>query len=218
MKRLRWSIFIYSVLFVVVLFMVLNDYSPILIVGVAVVAGLIAFLTQFYYPAALDKRVDRVESFLRSQKNNPALYIQYILANRLEDESKTVMEQLMSKYKRATVQATFKAAYGLYCKDMAAVQEAVPYIRNSDYRTYYETALLLEDGKSAQAREHLESIRKQWMRLALLAEIELKAGNSETAIKLAKEAVDASRGVQRYVLHKEYERTLPQAVVANMAY
>ncbi|MEK5494997.1 hypothetical protein MKZ24_30285 [Paenibacillus sp. FSL R7-0297] len=214
MKRLGWSIFIYSALFVVVLFLALNDYSPILIVGVTVVAGLIAFITQFYYPAILEKRVDRIESFLRSQKNKPAVYIYYVLANRLEDESRTIMEQLMSKYKRVTVQATYKAAYGLYRKDMAAVQEAVPYIRYSDYRAYYETVLLLQDGKSVQAREHLESIRKQWMRSALLAEIELKAGNSETAIKYAREAVDASRGVQRYVLHKEYERTLPQAVEA----
>ncbi|MNE35680.1 hypothetical protein D3C80_1294560 [compost metagenome] len=176
------------------------------------VAGLIAFVTQFYYPAALDKRVDRVESFLRSQKKNPALYIQYVLANRLEDEAKTIMEQLMSKYKRATAQAPFKAAYGLYRKDMAAVQKAVPYIRYPDYRAYYETALLVEDGKSAQAREHLESIKKRWMRSALLAEMERKSGNSVTAVKHARDAVYFSRGVQRYVLHKEYERTLPQAV------
>ena len=52
------------------------------------------------------------------------------------------------------------------------------------------------------------------MRSALLAEIELQAGNSETAITHAREAVGASRGVQRYVLHKEYKRTLPQAVEA----
>lgn len=45
MKRLRWRIFIYSMLFVVVLFLALNDYSPILIVGETVVAGLIAFIT-----------------------------------------------------------------------------------------------------------------------------------------------------------------------------
>lgn len=214
MKRFRWSIAVYFVLFVFVLFVLFNDYSPILIVGGAVVACLIAFIAQFYYPAVLEKRVDRVDSFLRSQKNNPAIYIQYILANRLEDESRTVMEQLMSKHKRIAVQATYKVAYGLYRKDMATVREAVPHIRHADYRTYYETVLLLEEGESAQAREHLESIRKQWMRSALLAEIELKAGNSETAIHHAREAVGASRGVQRYVLHKEYERTLPQAVEA----
>ncbi|MEK3713467.1 hypothetical protein [Paenibacillus sp. FSL R7-0333] len=214
MKRYRWSITVYFMLFVFVLFALFNEYSPILIVMGAVAACLIVFTIQFYYPAVLEKRVDRVESFLRSPKSNPALYIQYVLANRLEDKAGTVMEQLMSKHKRVAVQATFKAGYGLYRKDMAAVQEAVPYIRHADYRAYYEVVLLLEEGKSAQAREHLESIRKQWMRSALLAEIERKADNRVLAIKYAREAVEASRGVQRYVLHKEYERTLPQAVEA----
>lgn len=118
----------------------------------------------------------------------------------------------MRKYKHSKALAAYKAAYGLYCKDMAAIGEAVPHIRYPDYRTYYETVLLLEDGKSAQAREHLQSIKKRWMRSALLAGIEHKAGNSEAAVNHAREAVNASGGAQRYLLHKEYERTLPQAV------
>ncbi|AIQ47766.1 hypothetical protein R70723_19105 [Paenibacillus sp. FSL R7-0273] len=203
---------IYSVLFVVVLFLVLNDYSPVLIAGFTFMAILIAFTIQFYYPAVLDKRVDRVESFLRSQKNNPGLYIQYVLANKLEDEAKIVMEQIMGKYKRTTAQAPFKAAYGLYRKDMAIVQEAVKDIRYPDYRAYYEAAIMVEDGKSTEARKHLESIKKRWMRSALLSEIERRAGDIEAAVKHAREAVDASGGAQRYILHKEYERTLPQAV------
>lgn len=130
--------------------------------------------------------MDRVESFLRSQKTSYGLYINYVFANRLEDEAKTIMEQLMNKYKKAAAQASYKAAYGLYRKDMTAVQEAVPYIRYSDYRAYYETILLSEDGENAQARKHLESIKKPWMRSALLAEIELKTGCIETAVKHAR--------------------------------
>ncbi|MNE77233.1 hypothetical protein D3C80_1735320 [compost metagenome] len=118
----------------------------------------------------------------------------------------------MNKYKRPAAQAPFKAAYGLYHRDMAAVQEAVQDIRYPDYRAYYETALLVEEGKYAEAREHLESIKKRWMRSALLAEVERKAGDIGAAVKHAREAVDASGGAQRYILHKEYERTLPQAV------
>lgn len=212
MKQLWWKISFYFVLFVVVLFMAIDGYSSVLIVGTAVMATLIFFIIRFIYPLALEKRVDRVESFLRSQKNTPGLYINYVFANRLEDEARTIMEQLMSKYKQAAAQASYKAAYGVYRKDMTAVQEAVPYIRYSDYRTYYETILLLEDGESAQARKRLESIKKPWMRSALLTEIELKAGCIETAVKHAREALNSSRGVQHYVLHKEYERILPRAV------
>lgn len=212
MKNLRWEVIFYIVIFVLVLFMALREYSPLLIVGVAMGTSFVAFIIHFYYPLAFEKHMDRVDQFLRGQKNTPGVYINYVLANRLEDESKITMEQLMNKYKLETARAPYKAAYGLYRKDMTAVQEAVPFIRFSDYRTYYETILLLEDGNSAQAREHLLSIKKQWMRSALLAEIELRAGHIDTAIKHAREAVDSSRGVHRYVIHKEYERTLPQAL------
>lgn len=68
MKRHRWSIAVYFMLFLFVLFVLFNDYSPILIVVGAVVATLIVFTIQFYYPAVLDKRVDRVESFYAARK------------------------------------------------------------------------------------------------------------------------------------------------------
>ncbi|PAD33090.1 hypothetical protein [Paenibacillus sp. 7523-1] len=207
--RFRWGVAFYIAVFLLVLFMSVNGYSKILTVGLGMGAALIAFIIHYFYPLALEKRMDRVESFLRGQKNTPELYIQYVLANRFEGESRMVMEQIMSKHKKEKAQAVYKAAYGVYRKDMNDVREAVPYIRFSDYRAYYETILLLEDEKSTQARECLKSIKKRWMRSALLAEIEIKAGHRETAIKHAREAINASRGVHRYVLHKEYERILP---------
>lgn len=42
--------------------------------------------------------------------------------------------------------------------------------------------------------------------------IELKAENRDTAIQHAHEALNSSRGVNRYVLYKEYERVLPEVV------
>jgi hypothetical protein len=123
-----------------------------------------------------------------------------------------IEDQLMSKYKQPETQAQFKAALGVYRKDMATVREAVPYIRKSDYRAYYETILLIENGESDQARKTSESIKKHWMRLALLVEMEIKAGRHEAAIEYAREAINSTKGVHRYVLYKEYERVLPQAV------
>ncbi|WP_458126913.1 hypothetical protein [Paenibacillus sp. Z3-2] len=79
-------------------------------------------------------------------------------------------------------------------------------MRRSDYRTYYETYLLMEEGRSDQAREHLKSISKLWMRSMLLAAIELKSGHREIAIQQAQEAMRAVRGVHRYMIFKESER------------
>ncbi|WP_336783370.1 hypothetical protein [Paenibacillus illinoisensis] len=210
--KLRWKVAFYVAVFLLVLFMSLNGYSKILTIGVGMGTALMAFIIHYFYPLALEKRLDRVESFLLIQKSTPELYMNYVLANRFEDESRMVMEQIMNKHRSEKAQAVYKAAYGVYRKDMNDVRKAVPHIRFSDYRTYYETILLSEDEKSTEARERLKSIKKRWMRSALLAEIEIKAGCREKAIQHAREAIDASRGVHRYVLHKEYERILPEAV------
>ncbi|WP_145326070.1 hypothetical protein [Paenibacillus xylanexedens] len=208
-----WGEFVfYLAVFVFVLFMTWNDYSLFWTIGGVVVTILIAFIKHVFYPLVFDKRIDRLESFLSKQQNTPGTYIIYVLANRLDNEVELVMEQIMQKYKRRTTQAQFKAAYGLYRKDMFAIRQAVPHIGLSDYRTYYETILLLEDGKSEDARERLQSIKKKWMRSTLLAGIELKAENRDTAIQHAHEALNSSRGVNRYVLYKEYERVLPEVV------
>ncbi|NMI03503.1 hypothetical protein HF638_05915 [Paenibacillus sp. SZ31] len=198
--------------FVFVLFMTWNDYSLFFTIGVVLIAAFIMFMLRFYYPLSLEKRIDRVEIFLRKQQNTPGIYISYVLANNLDDEAELVMEQIMQKYKWKSTQASFKAAYGLYRKDMFAIRQAVKQMGLSDFLTYYETILLLEDWKIDEARERLPSIKKQWMRSTLLAGIELKAENRDTAIQHAHEALNSSRGVNRYVLYKEYERVLPEVV------
>ncbi|WP_422661175.1 hypothetical protein ACK8P5_12105 [Paenibacillus sp. EC2-1] len=207
-----WKISFYFLVFVFALFMSFNDYSPILTVGLLFVATILAFSLFFYYPLLLEKRISRLESFLRKQKKTPAIYVHYVLANRLEDEAGEIMEQLMSKYKQSGTRAIFQAAFGVYQKDMDMVREALPDIQKSDYRAYYETTIHIENGEMDRAHETLNSIKKHWMRLALLVDIEMKSGNQEAAIQYAREVVTATRGVNRYTLYKEYERELPQAV------
>ncbi|WP_338539761.1 hypothetical protein [Paenibacillus tundrae] len=212
MRKLRWEVVMGIIVFFFVFFMAWNDYSTVLTIIVVFTATLIAFLSFTIYPLVFDKNIDRIESCLRKQKKTPGLYINYVLANKLDDEAEVVMEQVLLKYKQKAAQSSFKAAYGIYNKDMNAIREAIPHIRESDYQAYYETYLLMEEGNSEQARERLKSIKKHWMRSALLGGIELKAGRRDLAIQLAKEALDVSKGVHHYVLYKEYERLYPEVV------
>ncbi|MBB3111321.1 hypothetical protein FHS18_003389 [Paenibacillus phyllosphaerae] len=54
----------------------------------------------YLHSLLLETRIDRLETFMRKQKKTPAIYINYVFANRLEDEAKSIMEQLMLKYKQ----------------------------------------------------------------------------------------------------------------------
>jgi hypothetical protein len=206
MRMSKWDVAFYSVVFVFVLVMMWNEQSVFLIVGTVLVATIIAFTILVIYPMAWETRMDRVEAFLRKNHHTPYIYIYYVTANRLDDEVEITMEKLRNQTTKKSRQAIYQAAYGVYCKNITAVRQAVLKMRRSDYRTYYETFLLVEEEKSEQAREHLKSIRRQWMRSALLAEIERQLNRRDQAIQHAKEALNASKGVERYMLTKEYER------------
>lgn len=189
-----------------------NDHSPVLAAAIVGGAFLLLFALPFYYSLLLEKNMDRLDAFLRKQHRNPALYIQYALANELSEEAKAQMSLLMRKYKRPEMQAPFKAAYGLFRHDTSAVREALRDIRQPTYRHYYEAYLYLEEGKLREARETANALAKPWMKYAMLAEAELKEGRREAALDYARKALNASKGVHYYALHREYERALPEAI------
>lgn len=66
--KFRLKVAFYVAVFLLVLFMSLNGYSKILTIGVGTGVALIAFIIHYFYPLALEKRMDPVESFLLIQK------------------------------------------------------------------------------------------------------------------------------------------------------
>ncbi|WP_434751132.1 hypothetical protein [Paenibacillus amylolyticus] len=156
---------------------------------------------------AWETRMDRLESFLRKKQSTPYIYIFYATANRLDEEVELTMEKLMSNTSASkSTKSNYQAAYGAYRKDLFTVRKAVREMRKSDYRTYYETFILIEEWESERAKEHLSSIKREWMRFALLAEIERKLNHHQQAEVFAAKAVQVSKGINRYTMTKEYER------------
>ncbi|MBR3380546.1 MAG: hypothetical protein IKG72_10615 [Bacillus sp. (in: Bacteria)] len=203
----KWEIVSYVAIFVYTLVMLLNDQSILLVLGTVLIAGLIIFGIFVFYPMVWETRMDRLEAFLRKKQNTPYFYFIYATANRLDEEVELTMEKLMNNTSASkTTKANYQAAYGAYRKDLFTVRKAVREMRISDYRTYYETFVLIEEGETERAREHLSSIKSEWMRYALLAESERKLNHYKQAEEFAAQAVQASKGVNRYAMTKEYER------------
>ncbi|PYE48038.1 hypothetical protein HUB98_01720 [Paenibacillus barcinonensis] len=203
----RREVIIYVAVFLFTLVMLWNDQSIILVLGVVLFTTLIAFTIHVIYPMAWETRMNRLDAFLRNKQHKPYIYIFYATANRLDEEVEQTIEKLMSDPRASkSTKANYQAAYGSYRKDMFTLRKAVREMRRSDYRTYYETILLTEEGNSERARAHLTSIKKEWMRFALLAEIERRLNHLEQAAEYASKAIQASRGVNRYIMTKEAER------------
>jgi hypothetical protein len=64
------------------------------------------------------------------------------------------------------------------------------------------------------ARAAAAKVKKTWMRDALLSELEIRSGNRHKAVELARQALGNCKGLQRYIVYKNYERELPEALAS----
>jgi hypothetical protein len=78
-------------------------------------------------------------------------------------------------------------------------------IKQIHTKEYYDALIFIEKGNLNRAREISFKMKTLWKKNTILAEINLKEGNKEEARKFAIEAMLKSRGVQRYLIYKNFE-------------
>ncbi|WP_078544648.1 hypothetical protein [Litchfieldia alkalitelluris] len=100
----------------------------------------------------------------------------------------------------------YKVVQALYFKDIDEAKLFINQIKPLTYRLYYQSYILLEEGDLDGAVDLMEKLSTKWMKDALLAEHARKLNNLPNAKHYAKNAVLQSKGLQRYLLQKTYER------------
>ena len=167
---------------------------------------LISVMYPLLHVTLLETNIDRIEKFLLRNKNNPNFSMIYALANEHDEEVKEITQKLIQKYKARSRQALYKISEAIYFKNLSVAKTEIEYITSPLYRSYYQALISLEDGELDCANREIDKITNQWMKNALLAEREKKQGNIVQARQYAEIAKQKSKGLQRYLLHKTYER------------
>ncbi|KAB8139463.1 hypothetical protein F9U64_00055 [Gracilibacillus oryzae] len=167
---------------------------------------LIAVLFPLVYTIFHETDMKKIERFLLKNKKDPNFYMTYALANKLDKEVEELTEVLLHKFKKPSRQASYRVVKALYFKD---IEEAKLYINQMapvQYRHYYQTVILIEEGNFTAAHDRIEKMPENWMKYALLAEIERKRDNLTEAEDHARRAQSLVKGLQAYLLQKTYER------------
>ncbi|WP_068534437.1 hypothetical protein [Paenibacillus glacialis] len=191
----------------------MRNISTVYIVSVAILIAILSIMLPYIHMVLQETNLVRLEKFLIRQRKNPALYLFYAIANKQDEEVRILIDRLLVKYKHPQKQALYKAIYGTYRKNITTVKNEVSLIQSVQFRYYYETYVYIEEGNLELARATTAKVSKPWMKNSLLSEIELQTGNRPEAIELARQALQSSRGLQRYIVYKNYERELPEAVL-----
>ncbi|OAB40243.1 hypothetical protein PBAT_23310 [Paenibacillus antarcticus] len=185
------------------------------IVSIAIFIAIVCMMLPYLYMLFKETNMVRLEKFLIRQRNNPSLYLFYAIANKQDEVVESQINRLLAKYKDPNKQALYKAIYGAYLKNMTAVKNDVSLIQSIQFRIYYEAYVHIEEGNLELARDTAAKLSKTYMKSALLSEIELRTGNRQEAIDLARLALQKVSGLQRYIVYKNYERELPEALLKD---
>ncbi|MBD8068789.1 hypothetical protein [Bacillus sp. PS06] len=182
------------------------DITNVFTIGLVFLLILAIVFLPVLHTVLFETNMDKIERFLLKNKKNPNFYMIYALANEIDDEVKDITEKLVKKSKQESRQAMYKVVQALYFKDVAEAKLHINQIKPVHYRLYYQASILLEEGDLDGAVELMEKLPSQWMKDAILAEHAKKLNNLATAKDYANKAMLHSKGLQRYLLHKTYER------------
>ncbi|WP_456277872.1 hypothetical protein [Bacillus sp. AK128] len=176
------------------------------IIGTVMVLVLAIVLLPTLNNVLWETNIDKIERFLLKNKRNPHFYMVYAMANELDEEVRSITAKLLQKYKQKSRQATYKVGEALYFKDFVVVKSQLEHIKSPTYHFYYQAIILLEENDIEAANEVIDKITTKWMKNGLLAEREKKLNNITQAKQYAETAIQQTRGLQRYLMHKTFER------------
>ncbi|WP_026021808.1 hypothetical protein [Bacillus timonensis] len=162
----------------------------------------------FVYPIYWEKNVKKIESYLVKRRKNPMFKLYYGMGNRIDQDVKEATDVLLRKYKQPARQALFKTLHALYEDDILRVKSDVDEIQPPQYKAYYKAIVAVEEGNLDKAKELGKQIKSEWMKHALASGIAKKAGNHDEYVAEIQKAYEKTRGLQRYVIYKQYEKDL----------
>lgn len=165
----------------------------------------ILLITKFY-PILWTKNIDKTERYMKKNLKDPLINFYYVLANHLDDELEVACNQVMGKVKDPKKRALFQTIYSLYKKDLQTAKVSVAQMQSTIYQTYYLAAIAIEEHNFTKAKQLFGKIDKVWMKAALQCEIAKQEGKYGQAQEYAKQALQQTCGLQKYVLTKQFER------------
>lgn len=164
------------------------------------------FLFLKLYPVFFTENMNQVEAYLLANQKKPIYAFYYALANRRDEEVEGSFTLAISKIKSKPGKAQLQIIYYLYKGNPEKAKKYLSELKPMDVKHYYDAMISIEEGQLSTARFLKERIKKPWYKDAIEAEINLKEGNYLEAYTFSELAVANTKGLQRYILVKNYEK------------
>lgn len=171
------------------------------------------FLTVFYFLAYPSVRllwgsgdIEKIEKFLLKNKRNPFYQLSYGVANGSAKEVDEAVNKTNKSLTHFYNRKQYQLIQAYFYERPEEMEKLLRKMRKTTFTLYYEAARAIIMGDLKKARILIEQNPKPWMREALTAEVLVKENRMNEAVTHAQAAVAMTRGVQRYILLKNWQR------------
>ncbi|MBE4906862.1 hypothetical protein IMZ08_02165 [Bacillus luteolus] len=203
LKRLLIPFALALVLTIILQTLNINEVAIYIIVFITIFAVL---YVPMFYISFFSTNIEAIDRFLAERKKHPQYGLYYGLANDDRQLVEASMEKVLKRYKQPAAQAMFNVIFALYNKDTNEARKYIDNIKQPEYKKYYEAGIAIEEKDYEEAQRISTALQKDWMREAVLAEVHKGKGNLKEAKVHARNALVGSKGLQRYMFHKIYNR------------
>jgi hypothetical protein len=153
----------------------------------------------------LSKDADKIEKYLMKKKHEPYYGFILELANGNLPEAKRQLDDLDKKWKGKKT-AIFRAQYYLRAGNTLKAKEEVALIDQVELKHYVLATIAVEEKDNKTVEALIPKLHKDWMKLAIEIEQALKRKNYTVAKEKKEKALEITKGLQYYMLFKEYEK------------
>ncbi|MBS4178299.1 hypothetical protein [Lederbergia citrea] len=200
--------FIISLIIVIPLMILLSKLNIPMpaVFGISFICIFFLIITPQLYFMYFSNNVENIERFMKRNLNQPLIALYYAMANKNDELIDKTMEKILKKYRKANHQAIFKTIFALYYGDVQEMKKFLHEIKPIQYQYYYKAIVSINEGYIKEAEEYIEKTKIEWMKSALKAELYLKSGMLDEAENFSQKAVSQAKGLQKYILAKNYEQ------------
>lgn len=180
---------------------------PSLIISILIYFIIAYFIGYTFLRMHLGKgNVKSTERFLLKSKKNPIYQLYYGLANGLEEEVDEAIQKINKRPYPSTVKKQHQLIHATFHGQIEDMEKLLKGMKRSTFTLYYQTIHSMLVNNLDEARQLIDQNPKLWMREALTAELLMKENRKEEAFNHAHVALLKTRGIQRYVLIRTWER------------
>jgi hypothetical protein len=181
---------------------------------IALAVGLLVYIPNFYV-MGFSTDLKKIEKALISNRSVPIFNLYLALGRRDDEKVALSIEALLNKYKSPSRQALFKTIHAMYREEILTVKDEIKLIKPQTYQYYYEALLCIEEFNITRAEKFIDMVDKPWMKLVLRSTLKLRLGEELEAYQLSLQALEQSKGIQKYAIYKTMEKEFPQFMLHN---